>query len=470
MLLNERSRHSMTICIMANDGTKLMPTTNIKKVRKLLKSNRAKIICHHPFTIQLLYQTAETNVQPIEIGMDAGYQTIGISIKSAKHEFVSAEYELLKDEVERHNDCCKYRKVRRNRLRYRAKRFKNRTANKKEGWLAPSIGNKLNQHIMLISRYMKYMPITNLTIETAQFDTQLVEAMESGIAEFSGKDYQHGRRYGFDTLREAVFARDNHTCQICKKSIFDKKKKVINRTHHLGYLIGDRSNRMNNLLTVCTNCHTPRNHKEGGALYNLKPKLHHYKGMAFMNSVKWQLYNKLKEEYPELQIKATNGVITKRVRKDRNIQKTHANDAYCIGCFYPMHRTPTVYYKKKRRNNRVLSKFYDAKYIDIRDNSIKKGNEIGCNRTNRREPRNNLNNERMFRGCKISKGRYSIRTRRYSLQPYDLVQYNDKKYQVKGIQNNGDYIGLITNGKPLVIATKKVLPIYHCNGWAITKN
>ena len=109
---------------------------------------------------------------------------------------------------------------------------------------------------------------------------------------------------------------------------------------------------MNNLLTVCTNCHTPRNHKEGGALYNLKPKLHHYKGMAFMNSVKWQLYNKLKEEYPALQIKATNGVITKRVRKDRNIQKTHANDAYCIGCFYPLHRTPTVYYKKKRRNNR----------------------------------------------------------------------------------------------------------------------
>jgi hypothetical protein len=44
----------MTMCIMANDGTKLMPTTNIKKVRKLLKSNCAKIICHHPFIIQLM--------------------------------------------------------------------------------------------------------------------------------------------------------------------------------------------------------------------------------------------------------------------------------------------------------------------------------------------------------------------------------------------------------------------------------
>ena len=457
----------MTICIMANDGTKLMPTTNIKKVRKLLKSNRAKIICHHPFTIQLLYQTAETNIQPIEIGMDAGYQTIGISIKSAKHEFVSAEYELLKDEVEHHNDQRKYRRTRRNRLRYRAKRFKNRTANKKEGWFAPSIRNKLNQHIMLISRYMKCMPITNLTIETAQFDTQLVEAMENGIVEFGGKDYQHGKRYGFDTLREAVFARDNHTCQICKKSIFDKNKKVIIRTHHLGYLIGDRSNRMNNLLTVCTNCHTPRNHKKGGALYNLKPKLHHYKGMAFMNSVKRQLHNKLKEEYPKLQIKATNGVITKRVRKDRNIQKTHANDAYCIGCFYPMHRTPTVYYKKKRRNNRVLSKFYDAKYIDIRDNSIKKGNEIGCNRTNRREPRNNPNNERMFRGCKISKGRCSIRTKRYEFQPNDIVIYNKKKCSVVGTHNKGNSVQLLINNKKKGVSPKVLKHLYHTNGWTL---
>jgi hypothetical protein len=452
---------------MANDGTKLMPTTNIKKVRKLLKSNRAKIICHHPFTIQLLYQTAETNVQPIELGMDAGYQTIGISIKSEKHEFVSAEYELLKDEVEHHHDKMMYRKTRRNRLRYRAPRFKNRRSTKKDGWLAPSIRNKVHQHLRLVNRYMQYMPIVSITIETAQFDTQLVETMENGVVEFSGKDYQHGRRYLFDTLREAVFARDNYTCQICKKSAI--RDKLILETHHIGYRRNDRSDRMNNLLSVCIKCHTPRNHKEGGKLYDLKPKLHKYSGMAFMNNVKWKIYNNLKETYPTINIHLTNGVITKRARKDRNIQKTHANDAYCIGCFYPAHRSNTLYYKKKRRNNRILSKFYDAKYIDIRDGSIKSGQQLSTNRTDRSVPKNNPNNERIFRGCKISKGRYSIRTRRYSLQPYDLVQYNGQKYQVKGIQNNGDYIGLITNGKPLVIKTTKVIPIYHSNGWVQIK-
>lgn len=115
----------MTTFIMAKDGTRLMPTTNVKKVRKLLKTKRAVIHTYRPFTIQLLYES-EKNVQPVEFAQDAGYQHVGISIKSDKHEYISAQYDLLPDEVERHNDCRKYRRTRRNRLRYRAPRFDNR--------------------------------------------------------------------------------------------------------------------------------------------------------------------------------------------------------------------------------------------------------------------------------------------------------------------------------------------------------
>lgn len=457
----------MTICVIAQNGMRLMPTTNIKKVRKLLKNKRAKIIAHEPFTIQLLYKS-EINTQPIEIGVDAGYQTIGVSVKSEKHEFISAEYELLKDETERHHDRRMYRQARRNRLRYREPRFNNRKASKKEGWLAPSIENKMQRHIDLIDKYIKYMPITSVTIETAQFDTQLVEAIELGKAVPTGEDYQHGERYFYDTLREAVFSRDDHCCQICKKSAIDDN--VILKIHHLGYRKGDRSNRLNNLLTVCDKCHTPKNHKEGGKLYDLKPKLHQYKGMAFMNSVKWQIYNELKKKYIDIDVYLTNGVSTKRTRNDRNISKTHANDAYCIGSFFPKHRTPTLYYKKKRRNNRILSKFYDAKYIDIRDNSIKSGQQLSTNRTNRSTPRNNPNNERMFRSQKVRKGHLSIRKKHYSLQPHDIVLYNNNKYHVKGIQNKGAYVSLLTDGKPLVVKTTMVIPVYHCGGWTLTNN
>ena len=457
----------MLTCILANDGTKLMPTTNIKKVRKLLNTNKADIVCHHPFTIQLNYKpTTEIRLQPIELSMDAGYQTIGISIKSKKHEFVSAEYELLPNEVEHHNDQRKYRKARRNRLRYRAPRFNNRRASKKEGWLAPSIKNKLEQHLQLIERYQKFMPITDITVEVAQFDTQLVEAIEKGIATFSGKDYQTGERYGYDTLREAVFARDNYTCQICKQIIFNNKgKKIILSTHHIGYWKGNRTNRLNNLLTICHKCHTSSNHQPTGKLYGLNPKLHQYKGMAFMNSVKWKIYEQLRERYPTLNIHLTYGTITKRKRIDRNITKSHSNDAYCIGQFFPSHRSKTLYYKKKRRNNRVLSKFYDAKIIDIRNGEIKTGKELSCNRTKRNIPRNNEENLRIFRGQKVKKGYFSIRKTRYEFQPNDMVLFNNRKYKVVGTHCNGLRVLIKIENKQKSIAINKLRKVVNAGGW-----
>ena len=456
----------MTICIKAYDGTPLMPSHNIKKVRKLLNNGDAIIISHNPFTIQFTNNKHKKYIQKIEMTMDAGYQTIGISVKSKKHEFVSAEYELLPNETEHHKLQQEYRRSRRGRKRYRAPRFNNRRSTKKEGWLAPSIENKLNQHLILVNRYLKYIPITDITVEVAQFDTQLVEAIEKGIADFSGKDYQTGERYGYDTLREAVFARDNYTCQICKKSSITNN--LILSTHHIGYWKGDRTNRLNNLLTICHKCHTSTNHQPTGKLYGLTPKLHQYKGMAFMNGVKWKIYEQLKERYPTLNIHLTNGVLTKRTRLDRNIQKSHSNDAYCMGCFYPSHRSNTLYYKKKRKNNKVLSKFYDAKIIDIRNGEIKTGKELSCNRTKRNIPRNNEENLRVFRGQKVKKGRFSIRRKRYSYRPSDTVTYNGNKCKVIGIQNNGDCIKLRLNDKTTtVVNINKVKQLYHSDGWVL---
>ena len=455
----------MIICIIANDGTPLMPSSNIKKIRKQIKSGVAIIVNHHPFTIQYTDNNHKHHIQPIEMGMDMGYQTIGISIKSEKHEFVSAEYELLTDEVEHHHNQRMYRKTRRNRLRYRKPRFNNRRI--PEDWLAPSIRNKADQHLQIVSRYIKYIPITNLTVEVAQFDTQLVEAIEKGEYLPQGKDYQRGERYAYDTLREAVFARDNYTCQVCGKSVFSEKGNLILEIHHLGYRQNDRSNRLNNLISVCTKCHTPKNHKENGKLYLLKPKFRSYRCMAFMNGVKWSIYNQFKEQYPTLDIHLTNGVITKRTRKDRNIPKSHANDAYVMGYFYPKHRSKTFYYKKKRRNNRILSKFYDAKYIDIRDGSAKSGQQLSTNRTDRSVPRNNENNERLFRGCKVKKGYYSIRRKRYPLQPHDVVLYQKIKYKVKGIHCNGQRIILRKekHDKPVSVKIDKVKLVCHVQGW-----
>ena len=107
-----------------------------------------------------------------------------------------------------------------------------------------------------------------------------------------------------------------------------------------------------------------------------------------------------------------------------------------------MYGRVSITYQKRRRNNRILEKFYDAKYVDIRDNSIKSGAQLSCGRTNRSEFRNSIKNERVYRGTKKSKGRRSIRRRRYELRPGDLVLYNNNKYRVIGVQNHGDYTKL----------------------------
>lgn len=449
----------MTTFVIASDGTKLMPTTNIKKVRKLLKSKRAIIHCYKPFTIQLKYDTTKVT-QPVELAIDAGYVHIGLSVKSDKHEFVSAQYDTLTDEVERHNNQFEYRRARRNhKTRYRKARFNNRKSTKKSGWLAPSLQHKLELHVQLFKTYNKVTPITNVIIEIAQFDTQLLEAIEKGLTLPTGTMYQMGARYGYDTLREAVFARDNHKCICCGKSSI--KDGVILKVHHLGYLNNDRSNRLNNLATVCINCHTAKNHKPGGQLYDLKPKLKTYKGAAFMNAIKYNIYNSIKNEFVNTHI--TYGTITKHNRNLLNIIKSHANDAYCIGDYRPKHRCITKHYKKNRRNNRVLEKFYDAKYIDIRDSKVKSGAQLSCGRTNRSKHRNNIKNERLYRGNKISKGRRSIRRTHYSLRPHDIVSYKGIKDTVVGVQNNGTYVKLKKLNK--IVKSDNVTIISHVNGW-----
>ena len=450
----------MTTHVIAKDGTKLMPTTNVKKVRKLLRTGRAVICKYDPFTIKLQYESTK-NVQEIEFKEDAGYVHIGTSLTSKKHEYVSEQRDALKDEVERHVECTKYRRTRRNRKRYRAPRFDNRRATKKPGWIAPSLDNKKNLHIQVFERLYNVTPVKRLIVEIAQFDNQVLKALEEGKPVPKGLDYQHGERYGYDTLREAVFARDHYKCICCGKSAIDDN--AILRMHHLGYWKKDRTDRMNNLATVCTKCHTSKNHKPGGKLYGLGPITKSFSSAAFMNIVKDKIVQELRARFPDAEVQVTFGAITKRTRNDLNIAKSHANDAYCMGKYQPKHRAKTQYYQKRRRNNRVLEKFYDAKFVDTRDGEIKSGAALSCGRTNRSELRNGPKNERIYRGNKTSSGRRTIRRKRYALRPGDIVLYDGQKYTVKGVHNNGQRVILKESSKSVKI--KSVKTVHHIGGW-----
>lgn len=444
--------------VMSKDGIPLMPTTNVKKVRKLLKTKRATIYKYRPFTIQLTYDTPNAT-QPVEIAVDTGYEHVGVSVKSEKHEYKSAQFDLLKEEKKRHASQKKYRRTRRNRLRYRKPRFDNRKQAK--GWIAPSLKNKADRQVDIVETFASVCPITSIIIECGQFDTQVLTAVDNQEPIPEGLDYQHGPKYGFDTLREAVFARDDYKCMVCKKSAI--KYGIILRLHHINYREGDRSNRMSNLGTVCVICHTTANHQPGGALYDLKPKTKGFQGAAFMNTVKWYIYHSLESKHPDI-VHITYGSVTKRERLDRNIEKSHANDAYCIGNFHPKHRCRTNYFAKARRHNRVLSKFYDAKYIDSRDQSKKTGKQLSSGRTNRNHKKDKKN-LRIYRLKKVEKGYTTIRRINYSIKPGDVALYKGKVYAVDGMKNNGTAVKLITKTATVNPNINNIKILSKSNGW-----
>lgn len=418
---------STCVCVLSNSGERLMPTFRLGKVRHLLKDGKAKIVKHHPFTIQLLYDS-KTNTQPIETCEDVGYNYIGISVKSESHEYVSAQYDTLQDEKEHHDDCRKYRRTRRNRLRYRKSRFDNRKRDK--GWLAPSLEHKKQLNISLIERYVSVIPITHATVEVGSFDTMLLQAIQKGETKPEGADYQEGPRYNLATLREAVFYRDNYTCQVCGRKITDG---AILHMHHMFYWKGRHGYKLDELVTACEKCHTPANHQKGGKLFGFgeDKEFADLSGAAFMNAVRWQIVNALHTTYSKEFVTITYGAMTKEKRIALQLEKSHNNDAYAMGEFHPSRRCAFEHYEKVRRNNRILEKFYDSRYIDIRTGKETAGKELFNGRISRNHKKDSENLHK-YRGKRVYKGHRALMRKKINLNPGDVVSLNGETLVVHG--------------------------------------
>lgn len=432
------------VYVLSKSGKPLMPTARHGKVRRLLKDGRARVVKAKPFTIQLTYETTGYT-QPVTLGIDAGYQTIGFSAISESKELIAGECYLLQGMSQRISDRAMYRRQRRQRLRYR--RNKGLDNHKPEGWLAPSIQHKLDSHIQLVRLIKTLVPVTKTVVEVANFDTQAIQ--NPGI---SGVEYQRGEQYGYWNLREYILHRDGHQCQNpnCK----NRSKTPVLQVHHIGYWKGDRTDRPGNLITLCDKCHTPGNHKQGRLLYGWEPKLKPFRAATFMSTVRWKLVNILNCEY-------TYGHITKSRRIKLSLAKSHVNDAFVIAGGTTQTRCKPLEIRQVRRHNRSLQKFYDAKYIDIRTGEKVTAAEMCCGRRTRNK---NLNgpNLRIYRGAKVSKGRVQIRKRRYKYQPRDIVRYQGKKHTVKGIQNLGAYVRLAELPKPVRVDT--ISHLYYGKG------
>ena len=252
-------------------------------------------------------------------------------------------------------------------------------------YLAPSIRNKADRHVDLLVAQVLCFPVRHLYVEMGDFDIAVLKALNEGTPIPEGEGYQRGKRYGIESLRAAVFARDGHRCLFCGCGIEEGAELCA---HHAYYWRKQHGNSLDELASCCRKCHTTANHQKGGLLWGFDKKLKSYAAPAFMNSVRYYIIDSFKsrleqvnrqrqeildriasgelmpdsnevsplQPIPMPEIHFTYGAATKLARKDLKLEKSHVNDAYAMGTMHPSARAEVQHYKKLRRNNRILSK------------------------------------------------------------------------------------------------------------------
>lgn len=350
----------MHVYVLNMHGHPLMPCTP-RKARLLLKQGRASVVKRTPFTIQLKHGSSGYK-QTVILGVDAGSKTIGLSASTKSEELFAAEVKPRNDVVDLMSTRRQNRRGRRSRTtRYRAARFDNRTHSKHRGWLAPSVEVKIQEHITAIKRVCRILPISKVVVETAEFDLQLIKAIEDGKPVPEGEDYQKGEMLGFYNVRQYVFHRDGYTCQCCGAHGKDVKL----HAHHLESR-KTGGNAPDNLVTVCDLCHE-KHHKGIIQIEKLsKRKRRSTRDATFMGIMRKTLMMRLRSEI-SVPVWETHGYVTKYTRTELlKLPKTHINDALAIAMgrcghdvemYHPVRGADRTYLVKPvRHHNRQIHK------------------------------------------------------------------------------------------------------------------
>ena len=313
------------VYVLNNLGQPLMPTSDYRKVRLLLKQNKAVVVRRTPFTIRLTIRT-KTYKQPIVLGVDAGSKTIGLSAATEKKELFAAEVKPRNDVVDLLSSRREFRRSRRNRTtRYRAPRFNNRVHSKHKGWLVPSVEVKIQEHITSIKHVLQLLPVTKVVVETAEFDLQLLKALETATTIPTGTAYSLGPMLGHYNARQYVLFRDNYKCQHC--GCHGKGIKL--HVHHIESrkIGGDAPD---NLITLCEHCHDLLHKGLITIAKALKRRTKSTRDAAFMGIMRKTLMQRLRNEL-KVPVEETKGYVTKYTRVEvLKLPKSHTNDALAI--------------------------------------------------------------------------------------------------------------------------------------------
>jgi hypothetical protein len=462
----------MKVYVISQSGRPLMPTERFGRVRRLLKSGRAKVVSRKPFTIQLLYETTEI-VQPLALGIDTGTNHIGIAVtKEDGTPVFMGELETRTREVTGNmEERCQHRKARRRHKRDKRKRravkagtvfkekeyringcekiitckfirpgiirFENRKRTDK--WLTPTCTHLLETHINFVKKTAKILPISQVNLEYAKFDIHKLDNPD-----VKGIEYQNGRKKGYTNSSEFVLCRDKHTCQLCKR------KTGLMKVHHVIWQCNGGSHLPENLVTLCDKCHdkvhlNPKMDKKVNELFKGIKK--RYVHTTILNSIMPEFHKWLCENFGN--VKIVYGYETKDIRRKFGLPKEHCTDAYIISLNdeIPVKENPgeVFTFKQFRRHNRsIIMRQEDRKYYIGRQ-------KIAVNRNRRTGQTSDSLKDLIDREGESFLNKLTVRPAarpKRSIKSFgmgDTVRYEGEIKTIRGF--TGNYIGFIGDKK-----------------------
>jgi hypothetical protein len=298
------------------------------RARILLSQGKAAVLKRYPFTIVLKVTVEKPATQPLRIKLDPGSKTTGIAIVNDTSGQVVFAAELTHRGQQVKKALDSRRGVRRSRrarhTRYRKPRFSNRR--KRKGWLAPSLESRIHNILTWVQRFRRLCPISAISMELVKFDLQQMENPE-----LSGVEYQQGTLAGYE-VREYLLEKWNRHCSYCGAKDIPLQIEHIHPRAKLG------TNRISNLCLACEPCNTAKGTQDIRVFLANKPDVLKrilaqakapLKDAAAVNSMRWALYERLKDL--ELPVECGSGGLTKFNRSTRGLTKTHWLDAVCVG-------------------------------------------------------------------------------------------------------------------------------------------
>jgi HNH endonuclease len=346
--------------------------------------------------------------QPLTLGIDTGSKYVGSAvINDTTSEILYESQTELRDDIKKKMERRKaFRRSRRNKLRYRPSRFDNRKASKRKNRYTPTLISKFQGHTREIEFIKSILPVTDVVLEVGEFDPQL---LQDPTLAFHKWDYAKGELYQQENFKQAAKARDGYKCQRCGK------KNCRLEVHHLLPRSRGGSDKLANLITLCSDCHHLAHSSEEQLLAFQKRFGKKSKGALRYATQMNILRSMLQKDYLDAEI--TYGFITKDVRRIFCLEKSHMVDACCIaGMGSKFHNENSNKYKKK---------------------CVPKGNYA----------RTSVKGGRFVF---LPSGKIS------GFKRYDKVLYNNKEYFVTGRMSNG-YITLtdIDGNKSQVESVKR---------------